>query len=109
MNYTELSDFEINRRVAERLGLKVVEQSMVNIGKVYVINPHPDVFHQLPEYCNNPADAWPVILEIWDDLSKPYHDDTDNSYWYWYQRTKNISHTRAACEIYLMIKESENE
>lgn len=44
-DYNTLSDFEINKRVAHLTGWDT------------------NYWHNLPDYCNNPADAWPVIFE----------------------------------------------
>ena len=58
MNYAELSDFEINKLVAEALGLD---------GEIYVdcVNPAVNALKcsQRKDYCNNQTDAWPIILE----------------------------------------------
>jgi hypothetical protein len=54
-NYNELSDFEINKRVAYLVdGTKkvVCTASTSGYGSVNVKN-----------YCNNPADAWPIIVD----------------------------------------------
>lgn len=45
MDYSQLSDFEINCKVAYHIGLKTVERAEEG-----EFNP-----------CNNPADAWPII------------------------------------------------
>ncbi|HEM8185965.1 TPA: DUF2591 family protein [Providencia stuartii] len=56
--YTELSDFEINKKVAEKLGLAYevtrygVVTRMSNKEQWREFNP-----------CNNPADAMPIIIE----------------------------------------------
>ncbi len=52
MSYNELTDFEINKLVAEKL-----------TGKESIF---------VPDYCNNPSDAWPIILE---NNIKLYIDD----------------------------------
>ncbi len=44
--YTEMSDFEINKLVAERLGYTYKQFKIFKL-----------------DYCNNPKDAWPIILE----------------------------------------------
>ena len=44
MNYDEMSDFEINSKV----------YNAVTAGSAAII---------LPDYCNNPSDAWPIIIE----------------------------------------------
>ncbi|APU92727.1 hypothetical protein Pm34_44 [Proteus phage vB_PvuS_Pm34] len=56
--YTELSDFEVNKKVAEKLGLAYevtrygVVTRMSNKEQWREFNP-----------CNNPADAMPIIIE----------------------------------------------
>ena len=58
MNYSELSDFEINKLVAEALGLaiKCLHDVVMAGGRI-------GGFHTEVDYCNNPSDAWPIILE----------------------------------------------
>lgn len=64
MDYSQLSEFEINKRVAD----------IVMNGTWHVRPSHPDnttggwlygsngiQTYDLPDYCNNPADAWPII------------------------------------------------
>lgn len=64
MDYSKLSDFEINKRVAD----------IAMNGTWHVKPSHPDndtggwlygsngiQTYELPDYCNNPADAWPII------------------------------------------------
>ena len=57
MNYSEMSDFEINELVAEACGL-------VNVRRAYADywEDKNSVAHSI-DYCNNPSDAWPIILE----------------------------------------------
>ncbi|MEX9815079.1 phage protein NinX family protein [Providencia rettgeri] len=50
--YTELSDFEINKKVAEKLGLNFKDGVIVKNGEWFYFDP-----------CNNPADAMPIIIE----------------------------------------------
>ena len=57
MDYSKLSDFEINKLVAERLGYTDVSKESVNCVGVRVNKSSTFA------YCNNPADAWPIILE----------------------------------------------
>ncbi|HGH4619171.1 TPA: phage protein NinX family protein [Enterobacter cloacae] len=47
MDYSQLSDFEINCKVAYHIGLKTVERAEEG-----EFTP-----------CNNPADAWPIIVD----------------------------------------------
>lgn len=65
-DYASMSDFEINKSVAD----------IAMNGTWHVKPSHPDndtggwlygsngiQTHELPDYCNNPADAWPIITE----------------------------------------------
>ena len=62
-DYGKMSDFEINKAVAELLGL---EMSSSHDG-AYVgvvrrsIGSRPNYIHV--NYCNNPSDAWPIMEE----------------------------------------------
>lgn len=64
MDYSKLSDFEIHKHVAD----------IAMNGTWHVKPSHPDndtggwlygsngiQTYDLPDYCNNPADAWPII------------------------------------------------
>jgi len=64
MDYSKMSDFEINKLVAD----------IAMNGTWHVKPSHPDndtggwlygsngiQTYDLPDYCNNPADAWPII------------------------------------------------
>lgn len=56
MDYSKMSDFEINLQVNRALGMKHYpneEKQVVEMfGDVVIFDP-----------CNNPADAWPIITE----------------------------------------------
>ncbi|EJW2020649.1 DUF2591 family protein [Salmonella enterica] len=64
MDYSKMSDFEINKRVAD----------IAMNGAWHVKPSHPDndtggwlygsngiQTYDLPDYCNSPADAWPIV------------------------------------------------
>ena len=64
MDYEKLSDFEINKRVADI--------AMNGTWHLTPSHPHNNTggwlygsngvkTYDLPDYCNNPADAWPII------------------------------------------------
>lgn len=65
MDYSKMSDFEINKAVAEIAisgdwFLEPTDESpswFVNLG----VEGKSTV--KLPDYCNNPADAWPIIMK----------------------------------------------
>ncbi|MCG9943636.1 phage protein NinX family protein [Providencia rettgeri] len=95
--YTELSDFEINKKVAERLFLKFTDSWSVILVDGESFDP-----------CNNPADAMPIIIEnkiaavpqlngdLWICSRHPFYVTTNNLY-------------RAAMELFLLMKDAENE
>lgn len=62
MNYSDYSDFEINRRVAELLGkFEYVSDCNHNGGSAVLC----DSIRSCHEFdpCNDPSDAWPIILD----------------------------------------------
>ena len=70
MNYETASDFEINKAVAEILGLQIwpIQSASIKIMPYSVV---VDLWSKsksssMPvekNYCNNPSDAWPIIVE----------------------------------------------
>ncbi|MEX5853553.1 phage protein NinX family protein [Providencia huaxiensis] len=103
--YTELSDFEINKKVAERLFLKFTDSWSVILVDGESFDP-----------CNNPADAMPIIIEnnislraptITDRWKAEFIDEYGN--YIGYRRTLNKNPLRAAMELFLLMKDSENE
>lgn len=95
--YTELSDFEINKKVAEKLGLNFKDGVIVKNGEWFYFDP-----------CNNPADAMPIIIENKISIIHKKNDGT----WYAYQPFKSVEHEnfyRAAMELFLLMKDAENE
>ena len=61
--YADKTEPDINKLVAERLGMKTAS---LPIGRdkfeIIVINDEANKFRQF-DPCNNPTDAWPIILE----------------------------------------------
>ncbi|MEX9221812.1 phage protein NinX family protein [Providencia rettgeri] len=95
--YTELSDFEINKKVAESLFLKFTDSWSVILVDGESFDP-----------CNNPSDAMPIIIDnkisavpqlngdLWICSHHPFYVTTNNLY-------------RAAMELFLLMKDAENE
>lgn len=104
--YTELSDFEINKKVAEKLGLAYevtrygVVTRMSNKEQWREFNP-----------CNNQSDAFPLIIDVKLSIHPDFYNDCES----WVVRTVHIppvkdeSLTRAICIAYLLMKDAENE
>ena len=109
--YSEMSDFEINKLVAEKLGLKI--KCLANV----VMTSDKTCYYQTcieTDYCNNPSDAWPIILEYkigidtigikgdedrvwWAELTFDVYGDNH------YAEDKNP--LRAAMIVYLMMED----
>lgn len=108
--YTGLSDFEINKKVAEKLGLAYevtrygVVTRMSNKEQWREFNP-----------CNNPADAMPIIKDslisithdgiAWDVSCAKY---PELSVWSGLENY-NDNFYRKAMELFLLMKDAENE
>lgn len=103
--YTSKSDFEINKNVALHVGglalsLTVVNDEHKTSGNIGNFDP-----------CNNPSDAWDIIIEnrinlrTVDGYMDWYADHPTNSRIY----SHNINPLRAAMEVFLMMRDEENE
>ncbi|NBL78282.1 DUF2591 domain-containing protein [Proteus sp. G2672] len=99
--YTELSDFEVNKKVAEKLGLAYevtrygVVTRMSNKEQWREFNP-----------CNNPADAMPIIIENEISMIK-----SSGGWMCCHGSVGNVEHEslyRGAMELFLMMKDTEN-
>jgi len=120
MDYIKLSDFEINRAVGEltlkgrwscKPGTAANNTDSWFYGSVdQFVTPYPE----LPDYCNNPADAWPIITSArislladydkWDETTAACGSDSAGNY------TTEITDKnplRAAMIVFLMMQESE--
>ena len=102
-DYSKMSDFEINKAVAAALGMDVsgaTEENNIMYGYV-------------PDICNNPSDAWPVILESRISLRPDdmYEEAPHSGYWRADNEAGNHCHhenpLRAAMIVYLMMKDGE--
>ncbi|MCB6147255.1 DUF2591 domain-containing protein [Proteus mirabilis] len=108
--YTELSDFEINKKVAERLFLKFSDCYSVILVDGEIFDP-----------CNNPSDAMPIIIENNISLLAPHlregwmaeytgsGDDVNDGFQADYFDAHHKNPLRAAMEVFLMMKDAENE
>lgn len=121
MNYSELSDFEINERVA-KLWCKNYD-TVTQFGDTQMVCVDSISSMEIKDYCNNPSDAWPIVVENEISLIR---DTSTNDVWEavlmgWYTclgfESKHgddycyidQNPLRAAMICFLMIKEVENE
>lgn len=103
--YTELSDVEINKKVAGALGLI---SEVTHYGVVAKPNNKDHWFKFDP--CNNPSDAMPIVIEnkiclTVGDSDDIWVADTTRSL----ESSFNASPLRAAMELFLLMKDAENE
>ncbi len=84
MNYEEKSDFEINKAVAltylrHKYPLaKSIEYD--NSQRCFWVESAGFSSYLIPDYCNNPNDAWPIILENRIGIEpKPINDKTNDT------------------------------
>ena len=66
MNYETASDFDINKAVAEALSLKISSDQYMGYGdrdENVVLLSVLSEGDKAVDYCNNPSDAWPIIVE----------------------------------------------
>ena len=100
--YSDKSDFEINKAIA------------IALGKVIGIRPDSNIIYliggdELIEFdpCNNPADAMPIIMDNKIDLTHIVGNMVCAKHKEYWCIRKNPY--RAGCEVYLLMKDAENE
>ena len=123
MDYSKLSDFEINKRVAD----------IAMNGTWHVKPSHPDndtggwlygsngiQTYDLPDYCNNAADAWPIIADSKISLHAPRYkegwmaeftgsdEDVNDGFDVDYFESHHANPLRAAMIVFLKMKDSAN-
>lgn len=110
-DYASMSDAEINAAVA-----KIMFEVNEGIATPYSHRPdayiyHLNGLHSVKDYCNNPADAWPIITE--NGISIIHLDDNE-----WGCRGEgdksacraiNSNALRCAMIVFLMMKDGEND
>lgn len=123
-DYASMSDAEINASVA-----KIMFEVNEGIATPYSHRPdayiyHLNGLHSVKDYCNNPADAWPIIVEngislikctiasgYWSaEIITDIDEATDNLFQcqssFDYQDANPL---RAAMIVFLKMKEGEND
>lgn len=101
MRYKEVTDYEINKTVAKYLKLNTIAYDRTEI----VLLDDMDATPFAP--CNNPADAMPIILDNKIDLTHLVGDMVCAKHKEYWCIRKNPY--RAAMEVFLMMKDAENE
>ncbi len=116
--YRDKSDFEINKAVFRTARIK---------HKWFKFLPHGVVTYNIKgdwvifDPCNNPADAMPIVIENNISLHAPRlregwmaeytgsDDDVNDGFQVDYYESHNKNPLRAAMEVFLMMKDAENE
>lgn len=106
MNYEEMGDLEINKRVAEAVGMELSSEECGSYVRVVKrsIDCLPNYMHF--NFCNNPSDAWPIVMKSKIDIQ---HRDGFNV-----PCAKHCEHMhadknplRAAMIVFLMMQEQD--
>ncbi|CVF68801.1 phage protein NinX family protein [Serratia marcescens] len=104
-DYSKMSDFEINKLVGIQLG--------VSPRKTICFISYKESDDIWPDYCNNPADAWPIIVENFIAILPPKDKRDINAAWVAYDDENSESGKmdpnplRAAMIVFLMMKDAE--
>lgn len=127
MDYSQLSDFEINKHVAIALNIDMhffipesedsfdLEVLPSEMGPIWQTSADM-VLQYSPSNgncfnpCNNAADAWPIIVENKIGLTPPMHDEnweamTFDKFGYVNKNEYNANPLRAAMIVFLLMKE----
>lgn len=107
--YTELSDFEINKKVADSIGMEFPELSDQDSYKplIYFTEDGNDILSFDP--CNNPADAMPIIIENGISMVRVNNEWSARQFNNHCIEVNDSNYYRAAMEVFLMMKDAENE
>ncbi|HDT0316034.1 TPA: DUF2591 family protein [Citrobacter amalonaticus] len=119
MDYSELSDYEVSKRVAMAVG-GFLEEDFCETHSV-IFRRHGRHQYSFFEPCTNPSDAWPIILENkislnWAEVEKSWCAHvggvmTDGC-WCWdydpEHHQDNVNPLRAAMIVFLMMQDSAN-
>lgn len=96
-DYSTKSDAEINELVAIKRNSEFKEWPhhtvKVNDEKQVIVGREGSYTRRVVDYCNNPSDAWPIILEIKKELCEQKI--------HWLMRRNPL---RAAMIVYLMME-----
>lgn len=121
--YTELSDFEINKKVADLIGATPFPFGSTDYRRSAVSGCESAIIIRSPrkvgsfDPCNNPSDAMPIIIEnkicTAFDVFAEEHDGgnwvASPAYGFANEETRSNNLYRAAMELFLLMKDAENE
>ncbi|EJG2208612.1 DUF2591 family protein [Morganella morganii] len=103
--YRDKSDFEINKAVA--VNINGADAVVEKFGMIYIIDDDGVAMVSF-DPCNNPSDSMPIVIANKISILHKKNDGT----WYAYHPFQSVEHEnfyRAAMELFLMMKDAENE
>ena len=106
-DYSKMSDFEINNAVALCLGVDVQEWNGKIFGGVERKIDNVTSVAGVIDYCNNPSDAMPILIENRISLTWVNGECRASSVKAGYHEFSCGNALRAAMIVYLMMKEEE--
>ena len=99
INGKEYTEFDINKRCAELMGVYVEVKGKV--GDMYLDKEQDDEY--APDI--NPADTWPIIEKCWDELMIVHVTDDYYARWDLLISQHNCTKLVAACICFIEINE----
>ena len=105
MNYEEMSDLQINQLVANAVGVDAVENSGVVFGAVKHEGGNVVSVIGVVDYCNNPSDAMPILIEMKIGFKWVNGSCTASSVLRGYHESTSDNPLRAAMVVFLMMQE----
>ena len=106
-DYSKMSDFEINKAVALSLGIEVVEWNGKIFGGVERKIDNVTSVIGVIDYCNNPSDAMPILIESKISLTWVNGECRASSVLCGYHEFSCSNAMRAAMIVYLMMKDED--
>ena len=106
-DYSKMSDFEINKAVAARIGVEVQEWNGKIFGGVERSIDNVTSVVGVIDYCNNPSDAMPILIENRISLTWVNGECRASSVKAGYHEFSCGNALRAAMIVYLMMKDEE--
>lgn len=115
MDYSQLSDFEINKLVGIALGKEIMPDDCQDFG----LSGFPEVMLRngdFKDYCNDPNDAWPIIesrlICLAADVFAEPHDGgkwvAQPAYGWEKERVRSDNPLRAAMIVFLMMQDAKH-
>lgn len=106
-DHSKMSDFEINKEVAQSLGIDAQERNGNIFGGVDRKIDNVTSVIGVIDYCNNPSDAWPIMDEHKIGLVFVNTEWRASSALVGYREYSDTKAFRAAMIVYLMMKDEE--